>query len=112
MLPQTYRTLDSWQNAARLPVRIGHKQPLAGASPSPTETVRGIRPLRLIAGCHIQDSVYWLFFYIFFLPDGNKKNKKKSYEYLEATTSVACRGWTLEPWGLLGLGTWRTEGSL
>ena len=32
-------------NAARLPVRIGHKQPLAGASPSPTETVRGIRPL-------------------------------------------------------------------
>ena len=29
-------------NAARLPARIGHKQPLAGASPSPTETVRGV----------------------------------------------------------------------
>ena len=37
-----------------------------------------------------------LFFYTLFLPDGNKKNKKKSHEYLEATTSVACRGWTLE----------------
>ena len=46
VLLQTYRTLDFWQlNAARLPVRIGHKQPLAGASPSPTETVGGIRPL-------------------------------------------------------------------
>ena len=53
-----------------------------------------------------------LFFYTLFLPDGNKKNEKKSHEYLEATTSVACRGWTLEPWGHHGLGTWRTEGSL
>ena len=32
-------------NAARLPVRNGHKQPLAGASPSPTEIVKGERPL-------------------------------------------------------------------
>ena len=32
-------------SAARLPARIGHKQPLADASPSPTETVGGIRPL-------------------------------------------------------------------
>ena len=52
------------------------------------------------------------FFYTLFLPDGNKKNKKKSHEYLEATTNVACRGSTLEPWGHHGLGTWRTGGSL
>ena len=32
-------------NAARLSVRFGLKQPLADASPSPTETVGGIRPL-------------------------------------------------------------------
>ena len=84
VLPQTYRTLDFWQlNAARLPARIGHKQPLAGASPSPTETVRGVRPLPrptlassltktvpcllsrdlFLSGlsriCHYQGSVHW-----------------------------------------------------
>ena len=53
-----------------------------------------------------------LFFYTLFLPDGNKKNKKKSHEYLEATTDVACRDLTLEPWGPHGLGTWKTGGSL
>ena len=52
------------------------------------------------------------FFILYFLPDGNKKNKKKSHEYLEATTDVACRDLTLEPWGPPGLGTWKTGGSL
>ena len=44
----------------------------------------------------------WFFYTLFFLPDGNKKNKKKSHEYLEATTDVACRDLTLEPWGPRG----------
>ena len=52
------------------------------------------------------------FFILYFLPDGNKKNKKKSHEYLDATTDVACRDLTLEPWGPHGLGTWKTGGSL
>ena len=54
----------------------------------------------------------FFFFILYFLPDGNKKNKKKSHEYLEATTDVACRDLTLEPWGPHGLGTWKTGGSL
>ena len=39
-------TSDNWiGRRSRLSVRVGLKQPLAGASPSPTETVGGIRPL-------------------------------------------------------------------
>ena len=40
-----FRTLDLWHNAARLPVRHGHKAISTGASPSPAKIVGGKRPL-------------------------------------------------------------------
>ena len=42
----------------------------------------------------------------------DKQEEKKLYEYVEATTNAACRGWSLGPWGRLELETWRTAETL